>query len=61
VPARGMLSVGFDALLVTARLPLTDPNDDGVNDTVKATLWPAPNEAGRVRPLIAKPVPVVVA
>jgi hypothetical protein len=61
LPARGMLRVGFDALLVIAMLPLTDPDDAGVNNTAKATLWPAPNEAGRLSPLIEKPVPVVVA
>jgi hypothetical protein len=52
VPVSGTFNVGFDALLVTARLPLADPPAVGVNVTLKLTLWPAARVAGSVIPVM---------
>ena len=38
VPESGTVNMGFDALLVTARLPLADPPVVGVKVTLKLTL-----------------------
>jgi hypothetical protein len=38
VPESGILNVGFDALLVTERLPLADPPVVGVKVTLKLAL-----------------------
>ena len=37
-PESGTVKVGLDALLVTERLLLADPPDDGVNVTLKVAL-----------------------
>lgn len=57
----GILSVGFEALLTTARLPLADPPACGVNVTLKVLLWPAARVTGSVNPLRTKPVPEMLA
>ena len=51
VPDRGMVSVGFDAVEVTVTVPLTFPEDVGVNVTLKVALCPALSVTGRVIPL----------
>lgn len=61
VPERGMLSVGFEPLLMIARLPLTLPADDGANTTLKVLLCPAVRVKGKLRPLTLNPAPVAVA
>jgi hypothetical protein len=60
VPARGMLSNGFDALLAIAMLPVTLPAPAGVNVAVKLALCPAWSTSGMVTPLRVNPVPLGV-
>jgi hypothetical protein len=59
VPETGMVSVGFVAVEVTVRLPLTAPAAAGANLTVKVALCPPLNVTGAVIPLTLKPVPVI--
>ncbi len=61
MPDSGTLSVGFDALLVMARLPLILPLDAGANTTLKVAVCPAPSVSGKFSPLTLKPAPVGVA
>ena len=61
-PESAMLSVGLDASLVMARLPLTAPVDCGANTTLKlGLLWPGAKVKGRLNPLKLNPAPVAVA
>src|SRR5579863_110242 len=57
VPARGITSVGFGALLVIERLPLAAPADCGANCRLKLVLWPAPRVKGKIKPFTLKPEP----
>jgi|SRR6516162_433665 len=59
-PARSMLKVGFDALLVIDTEPAALPVAVGENFAVKFVVWPAFRVIG-LRPLILKPVPVAAA
>jgi len=59
VPDNGMVRVGFEALEVTARLPLALPADCGANVTEKVALWPAVSVVGVVIPLRLNPVPLI--
>lgn len=61
VPEAGRARLAFVAVLAIAKLPVTVPDDWGANRTVKVVLCPAFRVSGRLRPLMAKPVPVVVA
>ncbi len=58
VPETGTASVGFEALLVTVRLPLGLPAACGAKTTLKDLLAPAARVNGTVTPLTLKPVPV---
>ena len=58
VPESGMLKEGLDASLVIAMLPVALPAAVGANVVVKEALCPALRVAGRLRPLILKPVPL---
>src|SRR5205807_5417690 len=58
VPDKEMLSVGFGAVLVTVRLAVAVPADDGVNVTLKDWPCPGPRLSGRDKPLTLKPAPV---
>jgi len=51
VPERGILSDGFDALLVTVNVELATPLLAGANKTLKVVLAPAASEIGRVAPV----------
>jgi hypothetical protein len=59
VPARGMVSAGFDPFDVMVTLPLSLPADCGVKLTLKLVLCPAPSVNGVVIPLKLKPVPLI--
>ena len=62
VPESTMLSVGLEALLVMARLPLTVPAACGAKTTLKlGLLSPGPKVKGRLKPLMLNPAPVGVA
>ncbi len=61
MPDSDTLSVGFDALLAMARLPLTLPLDDGAKLTLNVVLCPALRVRGRLNPLTLKPAPLAVA
>jgi len=62
VPESPTLSVGLEALLARARLPLTMPVACGVNATLKlGLLWPGSKVKGRLKPLTLNPAPVVAA
>lgn len=61
VPESGTAREAFEALLVTARLPLAAPPVWGANATVKLVLCPAVRVNGRVIPLMLNPVPVAPA
>ena len=58
VPESAMLSGEFDAFDTTDRLPLAAAALAGVKVAVNVTLWFAVRVAGRVSPLIEKPVPL---
>ena len=59
VPDRGMVRVGFGALEVIVRLPLTLPADDGANETLNVALCPAVRMTGVVIPLKLNPEPLI--
>jgi hypothetical protein len=59
VPDRGIVRVGIEASEVMVTFPLALPADCGANDTLKPTLWPAPNVTGAVMPLRLNPVPLI--
>ena len=59
VPDSGIDSVGFDAVEVTAMLPLTLAADAGVNVTVKLALCPDVSVSGAVTPLMLNPAPLI--
>ena len=62
VPESGIFSVGLEALLVMARLPLTTLADCGANTTLKlGLLWPGLKVNGRLKPLMLNPAPVAAA
>lgn len=62
IPESAMFSVGLEALLVTARLPLTVPAACGAKTTLKlGLLWPGLKVKGRLKPLMLNPAPVGVA
>jgi hypothetical protein len=61
VPERGMLSVGFEALLVIDTFPESLAAAPGVNVTVKLALCPGCIVSEGVRPVMLKPAPVNVA
>jgi len=53
VPVSAMFSVGLEALLVMARLPLTVVAEPGVKTTLKVgLLWPGVSVKGKLRPLM---------
>jgi hypothetical protein len=54
-----MVSVGFVAVEVIVRFPLTTPAAVGVNETVTVALFPPFSVRGVVIPLTLKPVPVM--
>jgi hypothetical protein len=54
VPAREIVIGEFGALLVSIKVPLTEPAAVGANPTVKLELVPAPIVSGTVRPLMVK-------
>jgi hypothetical protein len=60
-PVRAMLSWGFEASLVSARLPLAVPVDCGRKLTLNVVLWPAARFIGRFRFWMLKPLPVTAA
>lgn len=61
-PESATLSVGLEASLVIARVPLNDPVDCGANTMLKlGLLWSGPKVKGRLSPLMLNPAPVVVA
>jgi hypothetical protein len=55
---RGIANVAFDALEVSARLPLALPATVGLKIILKFALCPAANVKGRLSPLMLNPVPV---
>lgn len=59
VPDKPTDSVEFDALELTARLPVTVPEACGENVTVKLALWFADKVMGGLMPAKLKPAPVV--
>ena len=59
VPDSGIVSVGFDAVEVIVRFPLTGPVEVGANETAKLALWPAVNVTGAVIPLTLNPPPLI--
>lgn len=60
VPDTGMVSVGFVAVEVMVRFPLTAPAAPGANETLNCgELCPAFNVSGVVIPLTLKPAPVI--
>lgn len=59
VPDNGMVRVGFGAVEVTVRLPLTLPPEVGVNVALKLALCPAVSVSGVVIPLSVNPVPLI--
>ena len=59
LPLRAICADEFAALLVTDKLPLTEPVALGAKFTVNVVLCPAPKLNG-VRPLVVKPAPVTV-
>ena len=61
VPANPIVSFGLSASELTETLPAALPPDNGVNVTLKVTLWPAASVSGKFRPLILNPVPAAVA
>ena len=62
VAEMGIFSVGLEALLVIARLPLTVPAACGANTTLKlGLLWPGSKVKGRLKPFILSPAPVTLA
>ena len=60
-PVKGMLRLGFDALLVRAMFPVAFPLAEGAKPTLKGALCPAARVNGRVSPVKVKPAPVAVA
>ena len=58
LPDKGTVSVGFEALDVSVRLPLALPDDDGVNETLKVALCPAVRVTGVVIPVKLNPDPL---
>src|SRR5579863_2000931 len=59
LPESGMFNVGFDAVDVMVRVPLTAPADAGSNETLKLALWPPARVRGAVIPLIVNPDPAI--
>ena len=60
-PLSGILRVGFEASLLMARLPLTDPFVCGANCTLKLFDCPAARLKGRLIPLTLYPLPLAAA
>ena len=56
-PESETLSAELRALLMTERLPLSDPPDGGVNPRLKLALWPGVRVIGKFNPLVLNPVP----
>ena len=61
VPDKLMTKGEFGELLTIEMLPVGFPAEAGANFAVKTAVCPAPSVAGRVRPLILKPVPATLA
>src|SRR3981189_2345130 len=61
VPDSAMFNGEPGASETMATLPLTAPAVAGLNFTIKPTLWLAASVAGRVSPLMEKPVPLTFA
>jgi hypothetical protein len=61
VPESGILSVEFDAFETMLSAPLAAPALPGAKTAVKLRLWLTARVAGRERPLIENPAPLVVA
>ena len=59
IPANGMVRAGLEAFEVIVTLPLTLPEDEGVNVTFKVAFWPAASVTGAVIPLRVNPVPLI--
>ena len=55
----GIVRVGFVAVELTVRLPVTAPATVGTNDTVKVALCPPVSVNGVAIPLTLRPVPVI--
>ena len=60
-PETGIVSVGFEPLLVITRFPLTEPLKVGANVTVAVAACPAASVNGRVKPLRLMPLPETAA
>lgn len=60
-PLRAIESAEFDALLAMVMFPEALPVVAGANCAVNVAPWPAEITSGVVRPMMLKPVPVVVA
>jgi len=58
VPESGMLREELDAALVIAMLPVALPATGGAKVVVNEALCPGLRVAGRLRPLMLKPVPL---
>ena len=52
LPVTAAVSEGFEALLVTENVKLSVPAEVGAKTTLNATLWPAANVSGKVRPVV---------
>ncbi len=59
MPDNGIDRLGFEALDVTATLPLALPAEVGVKETEKVALWPDVSVTGVVIPLKLNPVPLI--
>jgi len=59
LPLRAICAGEFAALLLTNKLPLTEPVAVGAKFTLNVVLCPAPKLSG-VNPLIVKPAPVTL-
>ena len=60
-PETGIVSVGFEPLLIITRFPLTEPLKVGANVTVAVAACPAASVNGRVKPLTLIPLPETAA
>lgn len=61
VPENATLSVLFEPLSVSARVPLALPADWGAKTTLKVALCPGIRVKGRLKPVVLKPAPVTAA
>ncbi len=61
LPDNATVSVGFDAVELTVRVPLAVTADAGVNLMVSAVLWPPASVIGVLTPLMLNPVPLMAA